>query len=578
MSNSLSPFAAQLVQVLGWGLLHSLWQGALIWLLLLVIFKLFPAMSSRLKHTCALAAFSLLLLWIGNTCFTQWQTAETSAVRVIPGGMAADGNAYFITTPITNPAIPGINAQLLQTQVWMPWLMLCYAIGVLIMLGRLGRGLMQLHYLRTRDIRQPEGRLLGILQRLQLQTGITTRVALRISFRVITPIVVGALRPLILLPASMLENLGSEGLEAILLHELAHISRSDYLINILLSVAECLLFFNPFVWGVCAAIRREREHCCDDFVLANTAQPVAYAFALADLARLQSTHASGLAPAATGNSRSPLLFNRIKRIMETKQSDTRTAPVILACSIAAIIIATSIVCFTPSLAQRSRKPKGETSQASASDSPDSRLSGAIIIDSNGHPHQYSSIDKMPPAERAALRQHLRELDDTMRNMGPRIAASLAGLGDSMNTTVAQAIAQVDWQKLNHTIDSAIKQIDAVDWQKIDHTIDIAIKQVDAIDWEAISRDIHHGLVEADRTLYDPKVKAEIRRATAMAKQEIEQSRQQMRREGHRMAEEARRGAEEARMGAEEARRKAEDMRRELEQLRREAPGIKQRPR
>jgi hypothetical protein len=310
------------------------------------------------------------------------------------------------------------------------------------------------------------------------------------------------------------------------------------------------LFFNPFVWRLCAAVRREREHCCDDFVLAHTTQPAAYAYALADLARLQHSESSLLAPAASGNSRRPLLLNRIKRIMEMKRPASRPAPIILACCIAAIIIATSIACFSPSLAQRSRKPKGETEQAPAPDSSYTHISGTVIIDSNGHRRQYSSIDKMPPAERAALQQHLRDLDDTMRNIGPRIAASLAGLGDSINTTVAQAMASVDWKQINRQIDSAMKEVDAVDWA-------------------SISREVHRGLAEADRALNDPKMKAEMRRAMAMAQREIAQGRDELRREQVDMSREARQSLEEARRDAEEARKEADDLRRELEQMRQE---------
>jgi beta-lactamase regulating signal transducer with metallopeptidase domain len=114
----------------------------------------------------------------------------------------------------------------------------------------------------------------------------------------------------------MVEELGPEGLEAILLHELAHISRADYLINIFQSAIETLLFFNPFVWRMSSVIRREREHCCDDLVVAFTEQPLAYARALSSLARQHAAPLPAIALAATGQQ--PLLFNRIKRIIEMK--------------------------------------------------------------------------------------------------------------------------------------------------------------------------------------------------------------------------------------------------------------------
>ena len=82
------PYATQLMQAIGWSLLHSLWQGAVIWLILVAIFRAFPAMNARLKHGCALMALMLLTLWIANTAITQWQQLNTVAVRIISGDQA----------------------------------------------------------------------------------------------------------------------------------------------------------------------------------------------------------------------------------------------------------------------------------------------------------------------------------------------------------------------------------------------------------------------------------------------------------------------------------------------------------
>lgn len=101
------------------------------------------------------------------------------------------------------------------------------------------------------------------------------------------------------------------------MHELAHIKRNDYLINILQTIVETILFFNPFVWLISAIIRREREHCCDDLVLLHTREPLNYATALAALASYPG-NASGLLVAASGQSYP--LFHRIKRILEMKKN------------------------------------------------------------------------------------------------------------------------------------------------------------------------------------------------------------------------------------------------------------------
>src|SRR5207247_762569 len=116
------------------------------------------------------------------------------------------------------------------------------------------------------------------------------------------PTVVGCMRPVILLPIAAISNLTPSQIEAILAHELAHIRRHDYLVNLLQTLAETLLFYHPGVWWVSARIREEREHCCDDVAVEVCGDAVIYARALAELEtwRVEST---ALTIAATGGSR-----------------------------------------------------------------------------------------------------------------------------------------------------------------------------------------------------------------------------------------------------------------------------------
>ena len=97
------------------------------------------------------------------------------------------------------------------------------------------------------------------------------------------PTVIGWLKPVVLLPASALAGLTPRQLEAILAHELAHIRRHDYLVNLLQTLVETLLFYHPAVWWLSRRIRVERENCCDDLAVSLCGDPVAYAAALADL-------------------------------------------------------------------------------------------------------------------------------------------------------------------------------------------------------------------------------------------------------------------------------------------------------
>ena len=124
------------------------------------------------------------------------------------------------------------------------------------------------------------------------------------------PLVVGCLRPIVVLPIAAISQLNAAQVEAILAHELAHVRRHDYLVNLMQTLAETLLFYHPAVWWLSARIRDEREHCCDDVAVAVCGDPVGYAAALAELEAWRSGELS-LAAAATGGS----LLNRVRRIL-----------------------------------------------------------------------------------------------------------------------------------------------------------------------------------------------------------------------------------------------------------------------
>ncbi len=163
-------------------------------------------------------------------------------------------------------------------------------------------------------------RVLEIVERLRRQLGILRRVAV-VDATTFGPAVLGVLRPVLLLPAAIITELPPDCLEAILAHELAHIRRHDYLVNLVQMLVEAALFFNPAVWWISRQIRREREACCDALAVTATGQPLTYAEALATW--IERTTATGLTPAAIGwlgernarSRRSGSLLDRVQRLI-----------------------------------------------------------------------------------------------------------------------------------------------------------------------------------------------------------------------------------------------------------------------
>src|SRR5439155_5091815 len=169
---------------------------------------------------------------------------------------------------------------------------------------RLLTGWLWVQRLRTRGVAPADADFRRMAARLARRLHITRVVTLLESSLVDVPTVIGWLKPVVLLPASALGALSPQQLEAILAHELAHIRRHDYLVNLLQTLVETLLFYHPAVWWLSRRIRIERENCCDDLAVSLCGDPVAYANALADLESLRSeiTPTHHIAMAATGGS------------------------------------------------------------------------------------------------------------------------------------------------------------------------------------------------------------------------------------------------------------------------------------
>ena len=228
-----------------------------------------------------------------------------------------------------------------------PWLAPFWIVGVWIFaLGQVA-GWISVCRLRRRGVCCAPERWQKELARLSARLRVSRPILLLESCLADVPMVVGHIRPVILMPIGLLAGLPAGQIEAILLHELAHIRRYDYLVNVLQRSVECLLFYHPAVWWISRVIRAERENCCDDVVVATSGNVQEYAVALATL---EQNRWSGSKPAvaATGGN----LVKRIRRLLYPKGSNGAWTPLFAA----AILITTAVVAFAawpPEPAQQS---------------------------------------------------------------------------------------------------------------------------------------------------------------------------------------------------------------------------------
>ena len=188
-----------------------------------------------------------------------------------------------------------------------------------------------------------EARFVRLRERLR----ISTTVALLESCLADVPVVIGYLRPVVLVPVGMLAGMPAAQIDAILLHELAHVRRRDYLVNALQTVVEGFLFYHPAVWWISGVIRAERENCCDDLVVATSGDAREYAAALAALEQTRwAAHDAALA--VTGGN----LMKRIRRLLNPLDAPrTAISPVLSA----AILTITAALALTAWQTRRTRR-------------------------------------------------------------------------------------------------------------------------------------------------------------------------------------------------------------------------------
>jgi len=292
------------LQYLGWTLLHSLWQGAVLFGLAAFLLHLLRHKSPHVRYILACCAlFAIVVSAVGTYAYLAHSATTT---------------VQEYTVQVTAIALP-TEAVVPDTMlsVLIRWLPLGWMVGVFIFSTRLLGGWYWLfHGIRSGATPAPsvwQWKLSNLVRRMG---GKRRLISLLVSNKVKAPLAVGWLKPAVLLPASALVHLSPDALEAILAHELAHIMRHDFVVNLMQSIVEVLFFYHPATWWLSGQIRELREHCCDDVAVRHCGNPLSYASALANLETLRAESATPqLALAANGAT----LMKRIQRLLNVAE-------------------------------------------------------------------------------------------------------------------------------------------------------------------------------------------------------------------------------------------------------------------
>ncbi|MBN9687544.1 MULTISPECIES: M56 family metallopeptidase [unclassified Corallococcus] len=361
-----------ILEAVGWALVHLVWQGALVAVALALALRWVGRRSANLRYALACGALGIML---ALPVATAWRHASRAAeVRparsaVVPRTVAplVSPVAPALTRlPASHPlplketaTLPRLDGVFQQVGEHLPWLVLAWGMGVAASSLRLLKDWMGLRRQVDEAVHASwewQQRLEVLARRLNL----TRPVRLLVSSKLDVPSTLGWLKPVVLVPTATLTGLAVRELELVLAHELAHIRRHDFAVNVVQTLVETLLFYHPAVWWMSQVIRVERENCCDDLAVRQGPGALPYARALTALEalRLQGMDAHGPAMSALGGS----LKDRVRRLVVAPHSRCSSR---WAAGVSIVTLASSLALAAPLTALAVQPVKTQETKAPA---------------------------------------------------------------------------------------------------------------------------------------------------------------------------------------------------------------------
>jgi beta-lactamase regulating signal transducer with metallopeptidase domain len=386
-----------IAQAIGWALLHLLWQGALVAGILAASLALLKNRGANARYLASCAALALL---IALPVATAWRAYETPLPSPSPVAAStfAPVTELLASAPSTDASIDTTWSErgenfLRSAKTYLPQIVLVWLIGVAFLSLRLLYGWSEAQRLARDGATQASSEWKASLARIADAMQLRRAVTLLESAKVEVPTVIGWLRPIVLLPAATLAGLSREQLEMVLAHELAHIRRHDFFVNLVQAMVETLLFYHPAVWWISRQVRIERENCCDDLAISVCGNALQYARALTRLEELRIDPPSTVL-AANGGS----LLVRIRRLVTSRAESASTSSRWAAgAALVTVLVALLAMPSMPLFAKHDETPKPKVEPAGSSQSS-SASSSAASKNSNNESRSEIEVHASPTPE------------------------------------------------------------------------------------------------------------------------------------------------------------------------------------
>ena len=413
------------IKAICWTFIHSLWIGIIAAALAGLVIATTRKATANLRYRLLCG---IMMLFVAATTFTFFAELDrpVHTNTLITLSSNATGQTV-INTVNADVTIDGFNYTravyfLDQYSAWIfaAWL-LCFAFKSV----KLTRELLYVRRVRSVNVFDIGDEWQNKVSAFAGKLGIMQFIGIKESGLINIPVTVGYLKPIILLPAGMIMQLSPGQIESVIYHELAHILRRDYLVNILQSVVETVFFFNPAIWWISTLIREERETCCDDIVLAHVQQKRNYLEALMAFEGYQSNNGGYV---MTLSLRKNQLMNRLRRMVNNENQKLNAAEKMV---LLAGMVLLSMFLFVP-------KAQSEVKHGA-------NLIKKQMMAMVSHIVKHSTPTP-PPIKKASLPKGMRLKKDTLKTTG-----AIEQLTDTLPKLVRMQFNKNNADSLNHEV-------------------------------------------------------------------------------------------------------------------------------
>jgi len=463
--------------------IHSIWIGMLILALLRLVQTYIPVRLSGLRYGISVSALLLLFFSVIAVFLMLYEPASPRQDALSSSGALPliSGKLF-----IKNNGEAAFNTSLICTLFGY-----IYFAGILLMLFRSVASLTYIRGMKNKGTPPDpdwQHRFSEICQTL----GIIRSVNFLESALAKGPLLVGYLKPAVIVPAGMLSMLPVSQIETIIMHELYHLKRRDYLVNIMQLFIEGVLFYHPVVWIISGFIRTEREHCCDDRVLNSTDNPVNYAKALIHIAEQQKF--TRLAPGAVGSAKHQF-YSRIKRILNqnTMKTNMRDKVLSLALVAGSLIILLTVSGFSEGPAFIRIDKMNSEMIAAPMDPPVMTIMDTI-------PQKNKTAD-LEEVEEAALQEALEEIEEI----------DWDAMKEEMEAAHLEALEEIDWDAMKEEMEAARQEIEEIDWEEVKAEMEHSFSEM-KLDIEEIKQEIEISMNEIDWDDIREEIKADLEKS------------------------------------------------------------------